>query len=133
MQRDKIEVGMKKSNYKKKGYPYQTSKWRGFWNLIIRRRPTNWIMIAALVFGMGEALLSLLIPLITMNLVDTMSNANFQLGQILTIIAVFLIQAITSGFSIYTMSYVGQYIISKLREDLWTHILTLGIPFFDQH
>ncbi|SFQ84798.1 ATP-binding cassette, subfamily B, AbcA/BmrA [Priestia endophytica DSM 13796] len=133
MQREKIEVGMKKSNYKKKGHPYQTSKWRGFWNLIIRRRPTNWIMIAALVFGMGEALLSLLIPLITMNLVDTMSNANFQLGQILTIIVVFLIQAITSGFSIYTMSYVGQYIISKLREDLWTHILTLGIPFFDQH
>ena len=77
--------------------------------------------------------MALLVPLLTMNLVDILAEASFTWRSISTLVVVFIFQAIMSGFSIYLMFYVGQKMVAGLRNDLWNHILQLKIPFFDKN
>ncbi|MDQ0207834.1 ABC transporter ATP-binding protein [Alkalicoccobacillus murimartini] len=110
----------------------QPPKWREFWQLLIGYRPSMWLMGGAVVLGLGETILSLLVPLLTMQLVDILSVTTISTSLIVLLIAVFLAQATMSGFSIYMMTRVGQHMIAKLREDLWKHVIKLPIPFFDK-
>ncbi|GAF64133.1 ABC transporter ATP-binding and permease protein [Bacillus sp. TS-2] len=104
-----------------------------FIHLIKSYRPAVWIMIVALLFGLTETILALIVPLLTMNLVDIVATSSITWNSISTLILVFVLQAIMSGFSIYTMYYVGQKMIAGLRADLWSHILRLKVPFFDRN
>lgn len=110
----------------------QPPKWKDFWQLLMNYRPSLWLMTGAIILGLGETILSLLVPLLTMQLVDIMSVATISAGMITLLVVVFLAQAVMSGFSIYMMTRVGQHMIAKLREDLWKHVVKLPIPFFDK-
>ncbi|MCM2677066.1 ABC transporter ATP-binding protein [Alkalicoccobacillus plakortidis] len=115
-----------------KQIPNQPPKWREFWQLLMKYRPSLWLMSGALVLGLGETILSLLVPLLTMQLVDVLSVTTISTGLVVGLVGVFLAQAVMSGFSIYMMTRVGQHMIAKLREDLWKHVVKLPIPFFDK-
>ncbi|KGA97641.1 multidrug ABC transporter permease [Alkalihalobacillus alcalophilus ATCC 27647 = CGMCC 1.3604] len=104
-----------------------------FWVLLKKYRPALWVILLALLFGLGETAMALLVPLLTMNLVDVLAEASFSWQSISTLVIVFILQAIMSGFSIYLMYYVGQKMVAGLRNDLWNHILQLKIPFFDKN
>ncbi|KMK76618.1 multidrug ABC transporter permease [Alkalihalobacillus pseudalcaliphilus] len=104
-----------------------------FIQLLNKYRPALWIIVVALIFGLGETAMALLVPLLTMNLVDILAEASFTWRSISTLVVVFIFQAIMSGFSIYLMFYVGQKMVAGLRNDLWNHILQLKIPFFDKN
>ncbi|TSB45522.1 ABC transporter ATP-binding protein [Alkalicoccobacillus porphyridii] len=110
----------------------QRPKWGEFWQLLMKYRPSLWLMGGAIVLGLGETILSLLVPLLTMQLVDILSVTTISTGLIALLVGVFLAQAVMSGFSIYMMTRVGQHMIAKLREDLWKHVVKLPIPFFDK-
>ncbi len=110
----------------------QPTKWKAFWQLIIDRRPARWIILVAVLLGIGETVLALLVPLLTMELVNVVTVSNLQANTIVLLVSVFLSQAVMSGFSMYMMTYVGQYIIARLREELWQYVLMLPVPFFDQ-
>ncbi|WYP27117.1 ABC transporter ATP-binding protein [Alkalihalobacillus sp. FSL W8-0930] len=110
----------------------QRPKWKEFWQLLMNYRPSYWLMGGAIVLGLGETILSLLVPLLTMQLVDILSVTTISMGLVAGLVAVFLAQAVMSGFSIYMMTRVGQHMIAKLREDLWKHVVKLPIPFFDK-
>nr|WP_249730648.1 ABC transporter ATP-binding protein [Paenibacillus sp. J2TS4] len=108
-------------------------KWGDFWSLLKQHRPALWIVIVAIVLGLGETLLSLLIPLLTMDMVNQLSAASLQSSTIVLLVSAFLFQALASGCSIYTMSYVGQYIVARLRSKTWQRILKLPVSFFDRN
>ncbi|MED0738443.1 MULTISPECIES: ABC transporter ATP-binding protein [Aneurinibacillus] len=108
-------------------------KWGDFWSLLSKHRPALWIIIVAVVLGLGETLLSLLIPLFTMDMVNQLSAASLQGTTIVSMISVFLFQALMSGCSIYTMSYVGQYVVARLRSEVWQRVLKLPVSFFDRN
>lgn len=110
----------------------QPPKWKEFWRLLMNYRPSYWLMGGAIVLGLGETILSLLVPLLTMQLVDILSVTTISMGLVAGLVGVFLAQAVMSGFSIYMMTRVGQHMIAKLREDLWKHVVKLPIPFFDK-
>jgi ATP-binding cassette subfamily B protein AbcA/BmrA len=103
-----------------------------FISLLKRYKPATWLIVLAVALGLGESLLSLLIPLMTKNLVDELSASAIQTGTIIVLGSVFVIQTALSGVSVYTMSYVGQYLIGGLRRDLWERVLRLPVPFFDR-
>ncbi|WP_170885589.1 ABC transporter ATP-binding protein [Bacillus alkalicellulosilyticus] len=109
-----------------------SNRWNSFWTLIIQYRPSRWIIGVAILLGLGETLLALLVPLLTMNLVDVLSTASINYQLIAILVIVFLGQALMSGFSYYMMAYVGQHIIAGLRNHLWNHLVRLPIPYFDQ-
>ncbi|WP_141680451.1 ABC transporter ATP-binding protein [Bacillus sp. FJAT-26390] len=104
-----------------------------FFKLIAKHKPASILITAAIALGLGETLLSLLIPLLTKNLVDELSQSAVQTATFVMLGAVFLAQTIMSGFSVYTMSYVGQHVIAGLRRELWERVLKLPVPFFDRN
>lgn len=104
-----------------------------FMKLVMAYKPATWLIVTAVVLGLGETALSLVIPLLTMNMVDQLAAANLGAATISLLVAVFVTQTAMSGFSVYTMSYIGQYIVAGLRKDLWKHVLRLPVPFFDRN
>ncbi|MDO3411260.1 ABC transporter ATP-binding protein [Saccharibacillus sp. CPCC 101409] len=106
--------------------------WKGFWSLVAKYMPRNWLVAAAVVLGLFETIFTLAIPLLTSRMVDGFSAADLTGRTIALLAAAFLAQAVMSGFAMYTMSYVGQFIVAGLRRDLWRRVLKLPIPFFDR-
>ncbi|RXZ81577.1 ABC transporter ATP-binding protein [Paenibacillaceae bacterium] len=104
-----------------------------FWRLVVKHRPAAWKVTAAVLLGLSETVLSLIIPLFTMGLVDELASSSLRTTTIVSLAVVFLAQTATSGLSIYTMSYVGQHIIAGIRNELWRRVLRLPVPFFDRN
>jgi ATP-binding cassette subfamily B protein AbcA/BmrA len=106
---------------------------RQFVQLIAKHKPATWLIAAAMLLGIGETALSLTIPLLTMDMVEELSASSLRAVTIAVLGTVFLTQTAMSGFSVYTMSYIGQYIISGLRREVWQRVLKLPVPFFDRN
>ena len=104
-----------------------------FLALINRHKPSVFLIVSAVLLGLAETSLSLIVPLLTMNLVDEASASAIRTATLVTLASVFLAQTAISGGSIYLMSYVGQYAIQGLRRQIWSKVLKLPIPFFDKH
>jgi len=110
----------------------QTS-WQNFKKLIKMANPPFWIFVAAIVLSLLEAATGLVVPIFTRDLIDRFSTSSIETHLIFLLIAVFILQSATSGFSYYLMSYIGEYIVAKIRLKLWNHVLYLPIPYFDRH
>lgn len=110
----------------------QTS-WQNFKKLIKMANPPFWIFVAAIVLSLLEAATGLVVPIFTRDLIDRFSTSSIETHLIFLLIAVFILQSATSGFSYYLMSYIGEYIVAKIRSKLWNHVLYLPIPYFDRH
>ncbi|MHA7965862.1 ABC transporter ATP-binding protein [Paenibacillus sp. CAU 1782] len=106
---------------------------QAFIALLKRHRPAAWIIAGAVILGLGETALSLLIPLMTKNLVEQISNSALESITIIGLAAVFIVQTGMSAFSVYSMSYVGQYMVSGIRKELWNKVLKLPVSFFDRN
>ncbi|GKU76191.1 ABC transporter ATP-binding protein [Paenibacillus sp. L3-i20] len=104
-----------------------------FIKLIGKHMPAKWLVAVAVILGLGETILSLFIPLLTKTLVEQVSNSALETMTIVLLGSVFVLQTAMSGFSVYTMYYVGQYMISGLRKEVWGHVLRLPVPFFDRN
>lgn len=110
----------------------QTS-WQNFKKLIKMANPPFWIFVAAIALSLLEAATGLVVPIFTRDLIDRFSTSSIETHLIFLLIAVFILQSTTSGFSYYLMSYIGEYIVAKIRSKLWNHVLYLPIPYFDRH
>jgi ATP-binding cassette subfamily B protein AbcA/BmrA len=110
----------------------QTS-WQNFKKLIKMANPPLWIFVAAIALSLLEAATGLVVPIFTRDLIDRFSTSSIETHLIFLLIAVFILQSATSGFSYYLMSYIGEYIVAKIRSKLWNHVLYLPIPYFDRH
>lgn len=85
----------------------------------------------ALILSIVTTLVSLLIPLLTKQLVDGFSMSALSGTQIGLIALVFLIQAALSAYATYALNYSGQKIISGLRDLLWKKLIKLPVSYFD--
>lgn len=91
---------------------------------------------AAIFTGMAASVITtlagLVVPLLTKNLVDGFSVEAISLPLVSAIGAAFIIQAIISGISIYLLSYVGQKVVARLRERMWTKLIRMPVRYFDK-
>ncbi|TFD92867.1 ABC transporter ATP-binding protein [Jeotgalibacillus sp. R-1-5s-1] len=108
-------------------------QWQAFLGLLKQLKWPKWITIFALLFALIETVVSLIIPLVTRDLVNTVTGAAISWSTLGLLIGVFLVQGITGGVSYYMLAYIGETIVADLREKLWRHIIRLPIPYFDQH
>ncbi|MGQ8965805.1 multidrug resistance ABC transporter ATP-binding protein/permease BmrA [Bacillus subtilis] len=107
------------------------SKLKPFYALVRRTNPSYGKLAFALALSVVTTLVSLLIPLLTKQLVDDFSMSNLSGTQIGLIALVFFVQAGLSAYATYALNYNGQKIISGLRELLWKKLIKLPVSYFD--
>ncbi|MFP7496145.1 ABC transporter ATP-binding protein [Bacillus subtilis] len=115
------------SNQKQKS----KSKLKPFFALVRRTNPSYGKLAFALALSVVTTLVSLLIPLLTKQLVDGFSMSNLSGTQIGLIALVFFVQAGLSAYATYALNYNGQKIISGLRDLLWKKLIKLPVSYFD--
>ena len=71
--------------------------------------------------------------MLTKGLVDNFSLSSISAGQIVGLVAFFVMQTIAAGLSIYLLNYIGQKIVAGLRERLWKKVLILPVSYYDQN
>ena len=106
-------------------------KWNAFWKMLKEANPSKWLLLLAVILGLLEIGAGLIVPLFTMSLVDQLASSSLEISLIIFLAAAFIIQTISSGFSFYFMTYIGEDIVASIRKRLWEHILFLPVPFFD--
>lgn len=89
------------------------------------------VTVIALILSVAETVAGLVIPLITKNLVDTLSSALFNWKTAALLFVIFVVQAITGGLSHYMLTYIGETIVADLRSKLWNKVLRLPVPYYD--
>ncbi|WMW43884.1 multidrug resistance ABC transporter ATP-binding protein/permease BmrA [Bacillus subtilis] len=107
------------------------SKLKPFFALVRQTNPSYGKLAFALVLSIVTTLVSLLIPLLTKQLVDGFSMSNLSGMQIGLIALVFFVQAGLSAYATYALNYNGQKIISGLRDLLWKKLIKLPVSYFD--
>ncbi|MGC9266776.1 ABC transporter ATP-binding protein, partial [Listeria ivanovii] len=105
--------------------------WKNFFQLIISAKPANWIISCALVASVITTVAGLIVPLFTKKLIDGFSVSSLDGKVVALIVIAFILQAITNGFSIFLLNYMGQKVVATIRERLWRKIMHLPVSYFD--
>jgi ATP-binding cassette subfamily B protein AbcA/BmrA len=107
--------------------------WKTFWELIKSTNPPKWIFVTAIILSLIETGVGLIVPWFTKSLVDQIAASAIEPSIIILLAASFIVQTITSGFSYYFLTYIGEYVVAAIRKKLWNQVLLLPISFFDNH
>lgn len=91
------------------------------------------IILLVIVFSLLQTVASLVVPWFTKDLVNVITVQNLNTTILILLISTFLVQVITSGFSTYYLSYLGETVVANLRKQIWRKTLKLPIPYFDQN
>lgn len=94
--------------------------------------PVGLIIVAVTIASIGS-LTGLLVPLFTGRVVDKFTFESISPVFIIALVAVFLVNAVLSGFGYYLLNKIGEKIIYAIRSVLWEHIIHLKMPFFDKN
>ncbi|EGQ3694693.1 ABC transporter ATP-binding protein [Staphylococcus pseudintermedius] len=94
--------------------------------------PVGLIIVAVMIASIGS-LTGLLVPLFTGQVVDKFTFESISPVFIIALVAVFLVNAVLSGFGYYLLNKIGEKIIYAIRSVLWEHIIHLKMPFFDKN
>ncbi|WP_277678241.1 ABC transporter ATP-binding protein [Gracilibacillus dipsosauri] len=104
-----------------------------FLSLILSTRIPRLALVIGLVGGLFTTLVGLTIPLLTRQMVDGFDASNLNITLIAIIVIVFILQAVLDGVSTYSLAYVGQKIVARLREQMWTKFIRLPVSYFDKN
>jgi len=104
-----------------------------FISLILSTKITKIALAIGLIGSLITTLAGLTIPILTREMVDGFSIESLNTFLIVTIILVFILQAVIDGISIYALTYVGQKIVARLREKMWFKLLRLPVQYFDKN
>jgi len=101
--------------------------------LIQQANPPKSRIAFAVVVGIIETAMGLLVPLLTMQMINSFSEGGLSY-ELLIIVAIALIgQAILSGFTFYFMTAIGETVVASIRRRIWGHVLHLRLPYFDNN
>lgn len=109
----------------------KNSNVRRFIALIMETNPPKALLAVAVILSVVTTLVGLTIPLFTKNLVNGFSFGSLSTGQIIGMGAAFLAQVVSGGVSVYLLHYGGNKIVSSIRERLWSKLLRLPVPYYD--
>lgn len=80
-----------------------------------------------------QAFITLIVPLLTMNIIDGMDLESLNLLQIGSLLLVFIGQVVFSGITLYVVACLGQNLVAEIRNKIWECILQLPIAYFDKN
>ncbi|MBD8036319.1 ABC transporter ATP-binding protein [Solibacillus sp. A46] len=80
-----------------------------------------------------EVAAGLAVPLLTMKLINQISDSGFAFTSLLPVMGVLVVQAVLSAVTFYMMRRVGEGAVANLRTEVWDHMLHLRLPYYDVH
>ncbi|MBE1553287.1 ABC transporter ATP-binding protein [Sporosarcina limicola] len=104
-------------------------------DFLVLLRSLEWpvvITVIAIILAIVQTAIGLIIPLITKNIIDTMTMDFFNWEISFILILIFISQAVAAGGSYYLLSYIGESIVANLRKRIWRKILKLPITYYDE-
>lgn len=110
----------------------QQRKLKPFISLILSTNIPKLALTLGLIGSILTTFVGLTIPLLTKQLVDGFSVDSLSIWIIVAIGVVFIVQALIDGFATYALAYVGQKIVSRLRELMWHKLIRLPVSYFDK-
>ncbi|MDL4841969.1 ABC transporter ATP-binding protein [Aquibacillus rhizosphaerae] len=85
-----------------------------------------------LVFSIISGILTLLIPLLIKDIMDSFSTG-LSFKTISLAVSFLILEVIFSAMSLYLLSKVGEGVVKKLRVKLWSKFLKLPVKFYDDN
>ncbi|QOY35423.1 ABC transporter ATP-binding protein [Anaerobacillus isosaccharinicus] len=110
----------------------QKDSLKPFISLIISTKIPKLALTLGLIGSLINTLFGLTIPLLTKEMVDGFSVEAISITLIITIGVVFILKAIIQGFATYSLAYVGQKIVAKLRQMMVFKLIRLPVSYFDR-
>ena len=99
--------------------------------LIMETNPPKVMLSVAIVLSVITTLVGLTIPLFTKTMVNGFSLGSLSTAQIVGMAGAFIAQVVSGGVSVYLLHYSGNKIVSSIRERLWSKLLRLPVPYYD--
>ncbi|WP_252504582.1 ABC transporter ATP-binding protein [Sporosarcina sp. Marseille-Q4943] len=87
----------------------------------------------ALVLALFSTAASLAVPLVTRELVDSLTTASFDWKTAVFLFTVFILQAVLGGVSYYLLAFIGETIVADLRSKIWGKVLRLPVAYYDEN
>ena len=100
---------------------------------LIQRIVLPWgLLVPAFVLSLVETGAALWIPMLTKDMVEGTQTGNLPMGVLSFLVAVLVVQAVVSGFSLYCLASAGQHLTASLRNLLFGRLLRLPLGFHDR-
>ncbi|WP_423059460.1 ABC transporter ATP-binding protein [Bacillus safensis] len=103
------------------------------WILMKRSQMANSQLVLLFFISIVEVAAGLAVPLLTMKLINQISDTGFALTSLLPVIGVLIVQAMLSAVTFYMMRRLGEGVVSNLRTEVWEHMLHLRLTYYDAH
>ncbi|WP_438503569.1 ABC transporter ATP-binding protein [Ectobacillus ponti] len=89
-------------------------------------------LVLGLLLSMGNTAVSLAIPLFIKKIMDALAE-KLSPSLLAGLIALLLLQVVTSALSLFILARVGQQIVRQLRTKTWRKLLALPVSYYDRH
>lgn len=93
----------------------------------------EWSTSSFIFISIVEVAAGLAVPLLTMKLINQISDTGFALTSLLPVIGVLIVQAMLSAVTFYMMRRLGEGVVANLRTEIWEHMLHLRLTYYDAH
>jgi len=110
----------------------QKGKKNKFMSLIVASRVPKATLTFGLIGLIFSTMVSLMIPLLTREIVDGFSMESFSVAMIIVIAAAFILQALMEGVSTYLLGAAGQKVVANMREMIWLKLIRLPVRYFNK-
>lgn len=109
--------------------------WQNFKRLLSHAKPYKLGFVAAIIGMLGYAaidvyFLSKLKPLVDEGLSGT--NPEFMKWAPIFVVAAFIIRGVFHFIANYCLAWVGNHVVSDMRQNLFEHIMTMPVAFHDK-
>lgn len=121
------------SNQRNLEKPINKTGLRYLGKLLFSTEVPKLILGISLILSIISSLSGLIVPIVTGNMIDQFRLELLNVTLITQLVFIFILQAVSSGFSYYLLAYVGNRMVNQLRKQLWEKLLHLPMRFFDRY
>lgn len=104
-----------------------------FIKFVTQMNPKKRVFLIGMLFTLLTSGAALVVPQLTRKLVDGSSLAQMNMSLLLTLVLAFVAQLAFGALGSFLLRFSGEHTVKNLREQLWDHLISLPVQFYDEH
>lgn len=94
----------------------------------------RWRIVLTFLFAIASTVMKMSVPFITGLCIDHIRKGDFEIGNLVILMGTFILLGMVFRYGFdYLLSYIGQNIVKKMRDDIYHKLLSAPISFIDAH